>query len=72
MLPDVDTDDGDMSEEGVLVGSGHNLKTLVRGVVSLHQQREETVVLTSRLKRRLTSQPQPEPWIPAVIVLNSF
>lgn len=35
MLPDINTDDGDESQEGVLVGSGADLKTLGDGVETL-------------------------------------
>ena len=35
VLPDVDTDDGDEAEEGVLVGGGSDLEALSLGVVAL-------------------------------------
>ena len=35
MLPDVDTDDGDVSQKGVLVGGGRDLKNLGDGVDTL-------------------------------------
>ena len=35
VLPDVDADDGDEAEEGVLVGGGSDLEALRLGVVAL-------------------------------------
>ncbi len=35
VLPDVDTNDGDMAKERILVSSGHDLEALVRRVKSL-------------------------------------
>ena len=35
VFPDIDTDDGDMSEERILVSSGDNLKDLVARVQTL-------------------------------------
>ena len=35
VLPDVDADDGDVRQERVLVGGGHDLKTLSLGVQAL-------------------------------------
>lgn len=36
MLPDVNTDDGDMGQERILVRRGDNLQSLAGGVQSLH------------------------------------
>ena len=40
MLPDVDTNDRNVTEERVLVSGGHDLETLVGGVVSLYQNEQ--------------------------------
>ena len=69
VLPDIDADDGDVSEERVLVSGGHDLKTLVRGVVSLHRRQtldknDSKNARNCRFEikqRQLTSQPHPDP-----------
>ncbi len=40
MLPNVDTDDGDMGQKRVLVSGGDDLKTLSGGVKSLEIAKE--------------------------------
>ena len=77
MLPDIDTNDGDEGEERVLVSGGGDLETLGGGVQALQRRNvacSHKQLLSTFVKRGeiLTSQPQPEPWIPAVVVLNSF
>jgi len=37
MLPNVDTDDGDVRQERVLICRRHNLEPLALGVVALHR-----------------------------------
>lgn len=75
MLPNVDADDGNVREEGVLVGGGDDLERALCRVNSLHTTHTSLVSdshnITKRGKKR-TSHPQPEPWIPAVVVLNSL
>ena len=69
VLPDIDADDGNVSEERVLVSGGHNLKTLVRGVVSLYRRQtsdknDSTNARNCRFEikqRQLTSHPHPDP-----------
>ena len=70
MFPDIDTNDGGMSQERILVSSGHDLETSGWAqsltTMSLFQQQIDD------WQKKRTSHPQPEPWIPAVVVLNSF
>jgi hypothetical protein len=68
MLPDVNADDRDMAEERILVSSGCDLQTLGGGVVPLKE--DQLIEAAQRTGNRHTSHPQPEPWIPAVVVLN--
>ena len=58
MLPDINTDDGNVTEEWILVGSGNNFKCLGRRV--------ETLIKYGRLNIpsntiKHTSQPHPDP-----------
>lgn len=70
MLPDVNADDRNMSEKRILVGSSGDLETLGAWVQTL--QSMLIVNIRSGGLCRLTSQPQPLPWMPKVAVLNSF
>ena len=72
VLPDVDADDGDVAQERVLVGGGGELEALGRGVVALHAQHVSIHLFMYIAEEGRTSQPQPEPWMAAVVVLNSF
>lgn len=69
VLPNVDADDRHVGQQRVLVGSGDNFQALSGGVQSLPCTSENARILA---KIKLTSHPQPDPWIPAVVVLNSF
>lgn len=69
MLPDINTDNRDVGQKRILVGRGGNLKSSGRGVVSLRDGQFRVFSLQTCLR---TSQPQPEPWIAAVVVLNCF
>lgn len=40
VLPDVDADDGDVGQKGVLVGSSNDFQTLGRGVQTLRSKKE--------------------------------
>ena len=73
VLPDVDADDGDIRQERVLVGSGGDLEDLQGGVVALSHTKTDNwyASMEDRTGRVLTSQPQPEPWMEAVVALNS-
>lgn len=74
VLPHIDTDDGDQVQEGVLVGSSGNLQTLRGGVKSLGTKttRYRSDSVLDWFTCKLTSQHQPEPWMPAAAALNSF
>ena len=69
VLPDVDADEGDVAEERVLVRGGGELDALGGGVVALQEGEYGDRSAGARTR---TSQPQPEPWMAAVVVLNSF
>jgi uracil-DNA glycosylase len=73
VLPDIDADDGRVGQERVLVGRRGDLQTLGLGVQALQigtvSTRREDV---QRRRGKRTSQPQPEPWMAALVVLNSF
>jgi len=79
MLPNINTDDGDVSEKRILVGCGDDLQ-FTRGwvealMVTSGQFRHSSKTpghFGERMDRKRTSQPHPEPWMPAVVVLNSF
>lgn len=68
MLPDVDADNRDQSQQGVLVRSGRDLQPFGGWVQSLD------ALLDTELYKKTprTSHPQPEPWIPAVVALKVF
>ena len=72
MLPDVDADDGDVRQERVLVGGGGDLDLLGGRVQALRASQTQITPIGQQTKARRTSQPQPEPWMPAVVVLNCF
>lgn len=57
MLPDVDADDRDVGQEGVLVGGGGDLEAFVGGVVALRSQISISSC-TSKIERR-TYNPAP-------------
>jgi hypothetical protein len=74
MFPDVNTNDRDVAIQWVLVSSGDDFQSLDLGVQAL-QNRERFSVseVTIHLgQRKHTSQPQPLPWIEAVVVLKVF
>ena len=56
MLPDIDADDGDVSEERILVGGGDHLKTLGGRVKSLHIAVNPT---DPKSAKRKTHEPSP-------------
>jgi len=70
MLPDINADNRNVGQERILVGCGGNLKSFGRGVVSLCDGQLQMFNAYTYLLR--TSQPQPEPWIAAVVALNCF
>jgi len=79
MLPNVNTDDGDVSEKRILVGCGDDLQFASGRVdalmVTSGQSRHPSQTpghFGERMDWTRTTQPQPEPWMPAVVVLNSF
>lgn len=41
VFPDIDTDDGDVRQERVLVGRRHDLECLALGVVALHRSHDD-------------------------------
>ena len=55
MLPNVDANDGGVSEKRVLVGGGDDFKTLGCGVVSLYENKSRH----SPLERRVDVPPNP-------------
>lgn len=69
MLPDINANNWGVREERILVGGGDDLKTLGGCVDALDIRINCS---SSHIIENLTSQPHPEPWIPAVVVLNSF
>ena len=72
MLPDVDADDGDVRQERVLVRGGGDLDLLGGRVQALQGSEIQIAPICEQRKTGRTSQPQPEPWMPAVVVLNCF
>jgi hypothetical protein len=79
MFPNVNTDDGDVSEKRILVGCSDNLQFTTGWVEALMITSGQSRHLSRNpghfggcMDRKRTSQPQPEPWMPAVAVLNSF
>jgi hypothetical protein len=71
VLPDIDADDRDVGQERVLVGGRGDLELLGRRVESLQHDRVRSYKRNEEFNER-TSQPQPEPWTAAVVVLNCF
>ena len=64
MLPNIDTDDGDVRrQEGILVGRRHDLKSLKLDVITLHSSRQTKIVLLSSQprmeKKKETHKPAP-------------
>lgn len=69
MLPYIDANEGHIRKKWVLIGGcGYRqslvfgINTLVSGMVNIKADADGI---------ELTSQPQPDPWIAAVVVLNS-
>ena len=71
MLPDINTDDGSEREERILVSRGSNLELFGGMVIALMVPNQSRHLNDCQLGALRTSQPQPEPWIPAVVVLKS-
>jgi hypothetical protein len=59
MLPDINANDRDKTQERILVGSGGNLQTLGGRVQTLNDESESAKMIRIYILR--TSHPQPDP-----------